>query len=134
MAEIASQGEIFFSGPGSAGGLRKLTKVKDFKPDDEAETSVPTAIGVTRGAGYRRKQGGFKISMSVYPEVGKVYEVDYFQLADDQVEVTFITQDEGNGQRRAYYCKVSKVNDGKDSEGNYEWSVELACRTTKRNP
>lgn len=127
MADIASQGQIFINSGAGNGALKQLLKVKNFDAKDNGATEVVMAIGVNRGAGFRRKQGGFEIDMTVYREVSKTPEYDWYEALRVQRTITITTQDEGNGQRRAYTCRVSKIDPKKDAEGNFEDTVSLAC-------
>lgn len=132
MSEVASQGDIFVNIQGQGSALKKLLKIKSIDIKDGRSTEVVMAIGVSRGAGFRRKQGGFMIDMSSYRQMGRQPEVDWFLVNESYATFTIVTQDEGNSFREAYTCRVSKIDTKKDAEGNFEDSIELACLTVAR--
>src|SRR3954468_22415134 len=109
MPDVASQGEIFVNIAGVA-ALKKLERVASIDIKDGRSTEVVMAIGVNRGAGWRRKQGGFEIDMEVYEEVGRNPEVDWHKVNDSYATFTLITEDEGDGFRYAYLSKVSAID------------------------
>ena len=131
MADIASQGEIFVNIQGVA-ALKKLERVKSIDIKDGRSTEVVMALGVKRGAGFRRKQGGFEIDMEVYEERGRQPEVDWHKVNENEATFTLTTQDEGEGFRYAYTTQVSKVDRKKDTEGNLMQTVSLAVTQVDR--
>lgn len=131
MAEIVSQGQIFVNIAG-VGALKQLERVKTIDIKDGRSTEVVMAIGVKRGAGFRRKQGGFEIDMEIYEEEGKNPEVDWHLVNDQESTFTMTTQDEGDSWRYAYTSQVSKIDRKKDAEGNFVQTVTLVCLTVDR--
>jgi hypothetical protein len=132
MADVASQGEISVNIGGSGAALKVLHRCKSIDIKDGRTTEVVMAIGVQRGAGFRRKQGGFEIDMEIYEEMGRVPEVDWYKVNDAYSTFHLITQDEGDGYRYDYTCKVSKIDRKKDSEGQFMQTVSLAVSTVDR--
>lgn len=130
MSDVASQGEIFVNIAG--GGLKLLERVKNLDIKDGRSTEVVTAIGVKRGAGFRRKQGGFEIDMTVYDQVGRSPEIDWWKVNESEAVFDLITQTEGDAFRYTYLCKVSKIDVKEDAEGNFENTITLACLTVDR--
>lgn len=132
MADVASQGEIFVNIAGAGGALKKLEKVKTLDIKDGRSTEVVMAIGVKRGAGFKRKQGGFEIEMVTYRQAGTSPEVDWFKVNEAERTFTLTTQDEFDGFRYAYVVRVSKIDTKEDAEGTFEDTVTLACLTVDR--
>jgi hypothetical protein len=132
MSDVASQGEVFVNIAGQGAALKKLERVKSLDIKDGRTTEVVMALGVQRGAGFRRKQGGFEIDLEVYEEMGRVPEVDWYKVNDAFSTFHLITQDEGDGHRYDYTCKVSKVDRKKDAEGQLMQTVTLACTNVDR--
>jgi len=132
MADIASQGTVSvnIAGPGAA--LKDLERCKSIDIKDGRSTEVVMALGVQRGAGFRRKQGGFEIDMEIYEEIGRQPEVDWHKVNDSYVTFHLVTQDEGDSYRYDYTCKVSKIDRKKDAEGNLMQTVSLAVSTVDR--
>lgn len=124
MAEIVSQGQIFVD---MAGTSRQLLKVKSLDIKDGRSTEVVMAVGVSGGAGFRNKEGGFEIDMTIYREVGDAPEVDWYAAKRDRKTITLTTQDEDNGRRQAYTSRVSKVDTKKDEAGVHEDTVTLVA-------
>lgn len=132
MSDIASQGEIFVNIAGAGAALKKLERCKSIDIKDGRSTEVVMALGVLRGAGFRRKQGGFEIDMEIYEEVGRAPEVDWHKVNESYATFTLTTEDEGDGFRYSYVSKVSKVDRKKDAEGNLMQTVTLAVTTVDR--
>lgn len=131
MAEIVSQGKIFVDIGGSGGTSRQLLRCKSLDVKDGRSTEVVMAIGVSGGAAFRDKEGGFEIDMTVYREVGEAPEVDWYAVKRDRKTITLTTQDENNGRRQAYTSRVSKIDTKKDEAGVHEDTVTLvALRVT----
>lgn len=132
MADVASQGEIFVNIAGGGSALKKLERVESIDIKDGRTTEVVMAVGVGRGAGFRRKQGGFEIDMSVYDEKGRLPEVDWYKVNDSGATFTLSTQTEGNSFKYAYVCQVSKVDRKISKEGDPMLTVTLAVTQVDR--
>lgn len=132
MSDIASEGtlSVNIAGPGAA--LKQLERCKSCDIKDGRSTEVVMAIGVKRGAGFRRKQGGFEIDLEIYEEVGRVPEVDWDVVNDARSTFHFIDENEGDGFTYDYTSQVSKVDRKRDAEGNYMKTVTLVCTTVDR--
>lgn len=130
MAEIASQGTVAVNIAGAA--LKVLERCKQLDIKDGRTTEVVMALGVQRGAGWRRKQGGFEIDAEIYEEMGKTPEVDWHAVNDSYATFHIITQDEGDGFEYDYTVKVSKVDRKKDAEGNFMQTVTMVATTVDR--
>lgn len=134
MGEIVSQSKFFVDAGATTGGgggaSRLLTKVKsaDVKSDEDVE--VVMAVGVSQGAGFRNKQGGGEITLNVYREVGRTPEFDWRRAKTDRKTLTFTIQDEDNGLRESFTCRVAKVDSKDDEAGVHEDTVVL--KFTKR--
>ena len=133
MADVASQAEIFVTIAGQGAALKKLERVKSIDIKDNRSTEVVMAVGVQRGAGFRRKQGGFEMDMDVYDEVGRQPEVDWDRVNDSRATFTIVTQSEGNGFRYSYVCQVSKVDRKFDDEGNNMKTVSVVATQMDRS-
>lgn len=131
MSDIASQGTLSANIPGFFLGLLERCKSADIK--DGRTTEVVMAIGVKRGAGFRRKQGGFEIELEIYEEIGRAPEVDWHRVNESYVTWHLLDQNEGDGFRYDYTTKVSKVDRKRDAEGNYMQTVSCVCSTVDRN-
>jgi hypothetical protein len=130
MSDIASQGTVSVNIAGAA--LKVLERCKQLDIKDGRTTEVVMALGVQRGAGWRRKQGGFEIDAEIYEEMGKVPEVDWHAVNDSYATFHIITQDEGDGFEYDYTVKVSKVDRKKDAEGNFMQTVTMVAITVDR--
>lgn len=127
MADFVSQGKIFvdMGGPGAVSRLLKTVKSLDVK--DGRSTEVVMAIGVSGGAGFRDKEGGFEIDLTCYREVGATPEIDWYAAKRNRNTITLTTQDESNGRRQAYTTRVSKIDTKKDEAGVHEDTVTLVA-------
>ena len=137
MGEVVSQCKFFvdFSstsavGALTGGGSRALTKVKSADIKDDRDVEVVMAVGVEQGAGFRDKQGGGELSLTVYRETGPLPEVNWRKLKRDRKVFTFTIQDEQSGQREAFTCRVAKIDSKDDEQGVHEDTVTL--KYTKR--
>lgn len=130
MSDIASQGTISANIPGVFLGDLQRCKSADIK--DGRSTEVVMAIGVQRGAGFRRKQGGFEIDLEIYEEISRKPEVDWHVVNERYLTWHLIDQNEGDGFRYDYTTKVSKVDRKRDAEGNYMQTVTCVCTTVDR--
>lgn len=124
MADIASQGSILIN---ASGVLKELVKIKEADIKDGGKTEVVTALGVSRGAGFRRSQGGFELDLVNYRQVGKTPEVDWQRLLRTQETFTVIFQDEGNGERVSYTSRVSKIDSKRNPEGVFEDTLNIVA-------
>lgn len=132
MADISSRGEIFVNIQGAGAALKKLERVKSMDIKDSRTTEVVMAVGVLRGAGFRRKQGGFEIDMEIYEERGRNPEVDWFLVNNAEPTFTITTQAQGGGFRYQYTCQVSKLDTKMDDEGNNMLTVTVVCTQVAR--
>lgn len=132
MGEVVSNAEHFISFPpsaGGAGGAVQLTKVMKADVKDDRDVEVVKALGVKQGAGWRESQGGGEITLTVYRETGTP-EVNWRRLKDDRVRFVYTIQDEDNGQRESFTCRVAKIDSSGDEGGKHEDTVTL--KYTKR--
>jgi hypothetical protein len=132
MADVASQGTVAVNIAGAGAALKVLERCKSLDIKDGRSTEVVMAVGVQRGAGWRRKQGGFEIDMEIYEEIGREPEVDWHKVNESYATFHLITQDEGDGFEYDYTSKVSKIDRKKDAEGNFMQTVALSCTTVDR--
>jgi hypothetical protein len=132
MADIASQGTVAVNISGAGAALKVLERCKSLDIKDGRSTEVVMALGVQRGAGWRRKQGGFEIDAEIYEEIGRNPEVDWHKVNDSYATFHIITQDEGDGFEYDYTVKVSKVDRKKDAEGNFMQTVTMVAITVDR--
>lgn len=137
MGELVSQTKFFidYSSASASGALtgaasRLLTKVKSADIKDDRDVEVVMAVGVDQGAGFRDKQGGGEISLTVYRETGPNPETDWRKLKTDRKTLTFIIVDEHLGQRESFTCRVAKIDSKDDEGGTHEDTVTL--KYTKR--
>lgn len=130
MADIASQGEIYAQIEGQ--GLKKLERCKSIDIKDGRSTEVVMAIGIQRGAGFRRKQGGFEITMAIYDEVGRAPEIDWYLVNEAYADFILQTVNEGDGFRYTYLSRVSKVDTKKDEQGDFMLEVSLVALSVDR--
>lgn len=131
MGDIQSQAKLFIDGPF---GNFQLVRVKTADFDDDRDSEVVGAIGVTGGAGTRFKHGaGGEIKFEVYSETGTP-EVDYLDLLERQVFFA-ITRQKVNGQRHQFRgVSVSKYGEKSDEQGSHMISVTLKYQRVKRLP
>lgn len=125
---FASQGKIFVDMPGPRGASKQLLTIKKFDAKPQGSREVVTTIGVNNGAGTRKKQGGWMITMTSIRTVGAVPEVDWEYANETDKFFTISTEDEGNGRKQSYlFCQVSKVDTTKDDQGVHEDEIEICC-------
>lgn len=129
---FVSQGKIFIDMPGPRGASKQLLTVKKFDAKEGGSVEVVTTIGVEEGAGWRKKQGGYMISMTCVRTVGDTPEVDWYYAKSTDKIFTISTEDEGNGLKTSYLCRVSKADPQSDDQGSHEFEVEIAA--IKRTP
>lgn len=127
MPEVVSQAKIFVNIGPPISALKQLLKAKSLDVKDGRSTEVVMAVGVQGGAGFRDKEGGFEIDMTIYREDGTAPEVDWYAVKRARVTFTLTTQDEGNGRRQSYTCRVSKIDTKKDEAGTHEDTVTLVA-------
>jgi hypothetical protein len=130
MSDIASNGTLSANIPGVFLGTLERCKSADIK--DGRSTEVVMAIGVQRGAGFRRKQGGFEIELEIYEEEGKSPEVDWHLVNERYLTWHLIDVNDGDGFEYDYTTKVSKIDRKRDAEGNYMQTVSCVCTTVAR--
>lgn len=124
---FVSQGKIFIDMPGPRGASKQLLTVKKFDAKEDGSVDVVTTIGVDGGAGWRQKQGGFKITMTCVRTVGQLPEVDWDFAKQTKKIFTISTEDEDNGRKQSYLCRVSKTDTSKDDQGAHEDEIEIAA-------
>lgn len=128
MGDLASTGQFFANvSAAGAGALRQLLFVKDADIKDDRKTDTPPSVGVPRAAGFRRSEGGLKITLNTYFQQGKVQEVNWDLINDLRSTFTLVFQVEGGGPRFAWTCQVSTCGLKVDGEGNLMKEVELAA-------
>jgi hypothetical protein len=133
MGEIVSNTKFFVdtgAGSSTAGSSKLLTKCKSADVKDDRDVEVVLAVGVDQGAGFRDKNGGGEITLSIYRETGKTPEADWRGWKADRKVITFTIQDENNGQRESFRCRVAKIDSKDDESGSHEDTVTL--KYTKR--
>jgi len=133
MSDVASQGELFINVSGAGAALLKLLKIKSLDIKDGRSTEVVLAIGVERGAGFRRKQGGFEIDATSYRQVGRTPEVDWFIVNNSYATFTLTVVNEQGGFRESFACRISKIDSKMDAEGNWEDTISMACLGVTRS-
>lgn len=124
---FVSQGKIFIDMPGPRGASKQLLTVKKFDVKEGGSVEVVTTVGVDDGAGWRQKQGGFMISMTCIRTVGQTPEVDWVYAKATKKIFTISTEDEDNGKKESYLCRVSKIDTTKDDQGSHEDEIEIAA-------
>jgi hypothetical protein len=124
---FVSDGKIFLDAPAPIGFSGQLLTVKSIDVKDNQSREVVTTIGVKRGAGTRKKKGGFEIDLTEFRTIGADPEVDWDLANDQDVFMTLTTQDEGGGRRRAYTIQVSKTDSKTDDQGMCEDTITLVA-------
>lgn len=124
---FASQAKIFIDMPGPKGKAGQLLTVTKLDVKEDGSVDVITTVGVNEGAGWRKKQGGYKITMTIVRTVDAVPEVDWVYAKITDKIFTLSTEDEGNGIKLSYLCRVSKADYGTDNQGVNESEIELAA-------
>ncbi len=126
-ANFVSQGKIFVDMPGPRGASKQILTCKKFDVKEDGSVEVVTTVGVNGGAGWRQKQGGFKITMTNIRTVGQIPEVDWDYAKATQKIFTISTEDENDGRKQSYLCRVSKTDTSKDDQGSHEDEIEIAA-------
>ena len=126
---FASQAKIFIDMPGPKGKAGQLLTVTKLDVKEDGSVDVITTVGVQEGAGWRKKQGGYKITMTIVRTVDAVPEVDWVYAKITDKIFTLSTEDEGNGIKLSYLCRVSKADYGTDNQGVNESEIEIAALT-----
>lgn len=126
---FVSQSKIFIDMPGPKGKAGQLLTVTKLDVKEDGSVDVITTVGVNEGAGWREKQGGYKITMTIVRTIGTDPEVDWVYAKLTKKQFTISTEDEGNGLKFSYLCRVSKADYGTDNQGVNESEVELAALT-----
>lgn len=126
---FVSQSKVFIDMPGPKGKAGQLLTVTKIDAKEDGSVDIITTIGVDQGAGWREKQGGYKLTLTIVRTIGTEPEVDWMYAKLTKKVFTLSTEDEGNGQKLSYLCRVSKVDPGADNQGVHESEVELAALT-----
>lgn len=126
---FASQAKIFIDLPGPKGKAGQLLTVTKMDVKEDGSVDVITTVGVNEGAGWRKKQGGYKITMTIVRTVDAEPEVDWVYAKLTDKIGTISTEDEGNGQKLSYLFRVSKADYGTDNQGVNESEIELSALT-----
>lgn len=126
-ANFVSNGKIKIDMPGPRGANKQLLTVKKFSAKEDGSVDVVTTIGVQGGAGWREKQGGFKITLTQIRTTDQDPEVDWDYAKETKKIFTITTEDEGNGRIRNYLCRVSKTDSDEDDQGQFEDEIEIAA-------
>ena len=137
MGEFVSDSKYFIDfgavnalGRSTGAGSRLLTKVKKVSGKSDSKTETPSAGGVKQAAGFKRKEGGGTLTLTVYRETGPNPEVNWRRLEADRKTFTFTIADEFSGLRESFLCQVSNIDREDDENGTHEDTVVLAF--TKR--
>lgn len=125
MAEQVSQSRIYIDIGGTGGQAQLLKQVQSMDIKDGRSTEVTVTIGGFKG--FRRKEGGFELTLECYREVGTRPEVNWRGLKASKRIFTLIEQDEDNGERMSWRCQVSKIDHKSDSDGNHMDTVAIAA-------
>ncbi len=125
--DFVSQSAIFIDMPGPLGASKQLLTVKKMDVKEDGSVDAVTTIGVDGGAGWREKQGGLKITLKIVRTVGTQREVDWEFAKLTKKKFTISTEDESNGRKVSYLCRVSKVDPEDDDQGVHEQDVELTA-------
>ena len=126
-ANFVSNSRIFVDLPGPRGAAKQLLTIKKVDVKEDGSVDVITTVGVRGGAGWREKQGGFKITMTQVRTAGAVPEVDWDFAKEAKKIGTLTLEDEDDGRIRNYLFRVSKVDGGSDDGGVCEDEIELAA-------
>jgi hypothetical protein len=125
--QFVSNGKIKIDMPGPRGANKQLLTCKKFSAKEDGSVDVVTTIGVPNGAGWRQKQGGWKITMTFIRTAGTEPEVDFIYAKQTKKQFTITSEDEDNGRIRNWFCRVSKIDSDTDDQGSLEDEVELAA-------
>lgn len=125
--QFVSQSKIFIDMPGPKGKAGQLLTVTKIDAKEDGSVDVITTVGVDQGAGWREKQGGYKLTLTVVRTIGAQPEVDWVYAKLTKKVFTISIEDEGNGQKLSYLCRVSKADNGSDNQGVNESEIELAA-------
>jgi hypothetical protein len=126
---FVSQAKIFIDLPGPKGKAGQLLTVTKMDVKEDGSVDVITTVGVDQGAGWREKQGGYKITLTVVRTTDAQPEVDWVYAKVTKKVFTLSTEDEGSGQKLSYLCRVSKADYGTDNQGVNESEIEIAALT-----
>lgn len=127
--DFVSQSKIFIDMPGPKGKAGQLLTVTKIDAKEDGSVDVVTTVGVDQGAGWREKPGGYKLTLTIVRTVGTNPEVDWIYAKLTKKKFTISTEDEGDGQKLSYFCRVSKVDNGSDNQGVNESEIELSAIT-----
>lgn len=113
MGDIVSRKKIFID---YSAGNYQLKRVKSGSLTYESTVDVVIAVGVSGGAGFRKKEGGGELSLDIYRETGTP-EVNWRKLfnANEVFAMTF--QDENGIREQIRGCRVAQVPDSKFDDG-----------------
>lgn len=126
-ANFVSNAKIKIDLPGPRGANKQLLTIKKIDVKEDGSVDVITTVGVQGGAGWREKQGGFKITMTAVRTAGQVPEVDWDYAKEVKKIGTLTIEDEDNGRVRNYLFRVSKTDTSTDDQGACEDEIELAA-------
>ncbi len=122
MGDIVSRKKIFID---YSAGNYQLKRVKSGSLTYESTVDVVVAVGVTGGAGFRKKEGGGELSLDIYRETGTP-EVNWRRLFNSNEVFAMTFQDEGGIREQIRSCRVAQTPDSKfDDAGEVMDTVKI---------
>jgi hypothetical protein len=129
MGNVISSARLYID---YSGGNFQLKRVESLDEDDDSDTTVVTAIGVSGGAGNQDKEGGGKLKLEVFRE--DVPEVNYRRLKISK-EFFSITVQDNPGERWQYQgVRVAKVARKINTDGKLMDSVDCTWQQRVQLP
>ena len=113
MGDIVSRKKIFID---YSSGNYQLKRVKSGSLTYESTVDVVIAVGVSGGAGFRKKEGGGELSLDIYRETGTP-EVNWRKLFNSNEIFAMTFQDENGLREQIRSCRVAQIPDSKFDDG-----------------
>lgn len=125
--DIVTQARWFINASRRAGGNVRLRRLTNADVDDESSVDTVTEMGEDRPVGFVDVPGGMPISLEFRQTKGAKPDVDWDYLKAAK-EIFSLTRQNTGGRRRQFpECRVSKVTETGNSEGEHTYTVEVAC-------
>jgi len=127
MGEMISNSKLFIdfgqTEGGSGGAAIWLQRCQNMKVSDDRGVEVKKALGVRRGAGFIRKQGGGTITISEYRQDDP--QVRWRRLLKDEKIFILALQDDDGVREKWFDCTVSKVDRSDNDDGEHMDEIEI---------
>lgn len=130
--DIVNQARWFINASSRAGGNVRLRRLTSAEVADESAVETVPEMGEERPVGFSDTPGGMTISFEFRETKGVKPDVDWDYLKSSK-EIFSLTRQHVGGRRKQFpSCRVSKVDDSGNAEGEHTYSVEVVTLGVQR--